>query len=139
LSTELPGILLWAIEGWRRLKARGHFVQPASAEDAIQDLEDLASPIRPFVRECCATLPELRVPIDTLYAAWEMWCRQNGRKVGTKQLFGRDLASAAPRVVRRRSTDFVSFYDGISLTSEAAEALDRFQKTRARTQETDID
>jgi putative DNA primase/helicase len=132
LSQELPGILLWAIDGWTRLQQRGHFVQPTSAADAMQQLEDLASPIRPFVRECCTILPELRVPIDTLYAAWDMWCKQNGRKVGTKQTFGRDLGSAVPQVVRRRGTGFVSFYEGMSLTSETAAALDRFQRTRAR-------
>src|SRR5690606_6087501 len=44
LIEELPGILLWALDGWRRLRERGHFVQPASGEEAIQQLEDLASP-----------------------------------------------------------------------------------------------
>ncbi len=31
LVAELPGILLWAMEGWRRLRERGHFVQPKTA------------------------------------------------------------------------------------------------------------
>ena len=35
LIAELPGILLWAIEGWKRLRERGHFVQPASADDLL--------------------------------------------------------------------------------------------------------
>jgi putative DNA primase/helicase len=30
LLAERPGILLWAIEGWRRLRERGHFLQPES-------------------------------------------------------------------------------------------------------------
>jgi putative DNA primase/helicase len=137
LTTELPGILLWAIAGWIRLNARGHFVQPSSGEDAIQDLEDLASPTRPFVREWCTTLPELRVAVDTLYAAWEMWCKQNGRQVGTKQMFGRDLKTAVPGIRRRRSTDSVPFYEGIALTSTTAEALDRCHRPRGRAEESD--
>ncbi len=32
LRGELPGILLWAIAGWQRLRERGHFVQPKQAE-----------------------------------------------------------------------------------------------------------
>ena len=131
LSTELPGILLWAIEGWTRLWKRGHFTQAASAEDAIQELEDLASPIRPFIRECCTILPELRVSIDTLYAAWEMWSKQNGRRAGTRQMFGRDLVTAVPHIVRRRGTEFASFYEGIDLKLDAAEALSHFQSARA--------
>ena len=139
LGTELPGILIWAMAGWTRLQERGHFLQPGSVQDAIQELEDLASPVRPFVRECCVTRPELRVSIDTLYAAWEMYCKQNGRKVDTKQVFGRNLASATAGVTRRRSTAYMAFYDGIGLTPETAEALDRFQKARARGRDGDGD
>ena len=42
LLLELPGILQWAIKGWQRLKARGHFLQPDSSKEAIEELEDLA-------------------------------------------------------------------------------------------------
>ncbi len=118
---------------------RGPFRQPGSGKYAIQELEDLASPVRAFVRECCITRPELRVSIDVLYAAWEMWCQQNGRKVDTKQVFGRNLASATAGTTRRRSTNFAAFYDGISLTPETAEALDRFRKARGRAREADGD
>ena len=135
LSTDLPGIFLWALDGWDRLHKRGYFVQPASVADAIEDLEDLASPVRPFVRECCAVMPELRVRIDTLYAAWEMWCAQTGRKATTRQLFGRDLSSAVPGIKRRRDTEFNTFYEGLSVTAAAAEALDRFQKGRQRSRD----
>jgi putative DNA primase/helicase len=43
LLRELPGILNWSIDGWRRLNARGHFVRPPSALEAVQQLGDLAS------------------------------------------------------------------------------------------------
>src|SRR5262249_57368894 len=43
LLTELPGILNWAVHGYRRLRQRGYFAQPASARQAIEDLEVLAS------------------------------------------------------------------------------------------------
>ena len=53
LMTELPGILLWAIEGWRRLRERGHFLQPDSGRQMIEEMEDLASPIGAFLKERC--------------------------------------------------------------------------------------
>jgi putative DNA primase/helicase len=139
LSTELCGILHWAIEGWRRLHRRGHFIQPPSGQDAIQDLEDLGSPVRLFIRECCTLRPEFQVGVDVLYAAWGMWTKQNGRNAGTKQMFGRDLASAVQGVVRRRSTSFASFYQGIALTAEASAALAKFQTSRSRVPEADVD
>jgi len=116
LIAELPGILLWAIEGWKRLKARGHFLQPESAMDAIRDLEDLASPVNAFVRERCIVGAGHRAWIDELYKAWQTWCEQDGRTVVThKQTFGRDLGAAVPGILRRRGTGMASFYEGIGL------------------------
>src|ERR1700730_13225183 len=45
LLAELPGILLWAIAGWQRLRDRGHFIQPDAGKELLGDLEDLSSPI----------------------------------------------------------------------------------------------
>ena len=53
LLSERPGILIWAIAGWKRLMARSRFVQPESGLPLLSDLEDLSSPVRPFVRERC--------------------------------------------------------------------------------------
>ncbi len=53
LQTELPSILLWSIEGWRRLRERGRFEQPESGREMFSDLADLSSPIAQFLREQC--------------------------------------------------------------------------------------
>jgi len=116
LLTELPGILNWAIEGWRQLRERGHFVQPASVEDALRDMEDLSSPVGAFVRERCEVGSGLRVWIDDLYASWKEWCEADGRiSVTTKQTFGRDLMAAVPGIVSRQGTNGIRFYQGIAL------------------------
>jgi putative DNA primase/helicase len=119
LAAELPGILLWAIEGLKRLRGRGHFVQPRSVEDAVQEMEDLASPVLPFVRECCDVGVGHRVWTSELYAAWTKWCESEGRShVTTCQTFGRDLAAAVPGVRCRRDRKLGRFYEGISLRRE---------------------
>ncbi|QOJ16785.1 MAG: hypothetical protein HRU76_03940 [Phycisphaeraceae bacterium] len=119
LLVELPGILQWAIEGWKRLRARGRFVQPRSGEDAIRDMEDLASPVGAFIRDRCVVGVGHRVWVDDLYNAWKAWCEADGRNaVSTKQAFGRDLMAAAPGVSRRRGTGMVAFYEGIGLRTE---------------------
>jgi len=116
LTPELPGILLWALQGWVRLHERGRFQQPASSEDAIRDLEDLASPVGAFIRERCQVGPGCRVWTDDLYAAWKAWCEQNGRHmVTTRQTFGRDLAAAVPGLVCRQNRTVGRFYEGIAL------------------------
>lgn len=121
LLEELPGILLWSIEGLKRLRARGRFMQPASGEESIADMEDLGSPVAAFVRDCCTVGTGHRAWIDSLYQAWRGWCEADGRNVvSTKQSFGRDLAAAVPGISRRRGTGMAAFYEGIAIREVGA-------------------
>lgn len=120
LMAELPGILLWAAEGWRRLTARGFFVPPLSSFAATRALEDLGSPIGAFLRDRCCIGAGLGVRVDDLYTAWCDWCQQQGRdRPGTKQTFGRDLAAAVPGVCveqpRTEDGGRVRYYQGVGL------------------------
>jgi putative DNA primase/helicase len=108
LMTELPAILNWSIDGWRRLRDRGYFRQPASSAEAIQGLEDLGSTIGAFLRECCELGPDLSVACDELFQEWQGWCGRQGRDhPGSAQSFGRDLHAAVPglKTVRPRLED----------------------------------
>jgi len=67
---ELPSILNWALNGRDSLAARGHFVQPSSSNEVIQELEDLSSPIRAFLREKCVVGATETVGVNTLYLKW---------------------------------------------------------------------
>lgn len=124
LLPELPGILNWAVEGWRRLEERGHFVMPASSREAAEELEALGSPVLAFIRTCCEIAGGAEVECDTLFAAWRAWCGRHGREhAGTTQTFGRDLRAAVPAiktVQRRRLNDVVRLYEGIRLREATA-------------------
>ena len=103
LVPELPGILLWAIRGWRRLRDRGRFHQPASGAELLAELEDLSSPVKAFVRERCVVGPRESVPVEEVYAEWRRWCESAGKKEpGTSMTFGRDLRAAVPELSDRR-------------------------------------
>ncbi len=119
LRGELPGILLWAVEGWRRLRDRGRFLQPTSAARLVEDMEDLSSPVGAFVRERCRVAPGERVEVCDLYREWCSWCDAHGRKEpGTEETFGRDLRAAEPSIdkSRPRTTEGrLHFYTGIRI------------------------
>jgi putative DNA primase/helicase len=120
LLTELSGILNWALVGYRRLRKRGYFIQPASGREAIADLETLASPIKAFINDDCMVAPGQTVPVELLYQAWRLWCDKVGRKPGTKQIFGRDLRAAVPGLKTTHPRDGDSRerkYEGIGLRS----------------------
>jgi putative DNA primase/helicase len=97
LLAELPGILLWAIAGWHRLRDRGYFVQPDAGKGLVDDLADLASPVGAFVRELCKVAPGCQIERSILFDAWKRWCEGQGREhPGDSATFGRNLRAVVP-------------------------------------------
>ena len=120
LLCELPGVLNWSIAGLRRLRNRGYFLQPPSAAEIVQDLEDLGSPITAFLREECSVGPGHTVEINLLFKAWTEFSKRQGRDhAGTAQTFGRDLRAKLPGLTTTRPRDDqgerLRFYQGIGL------------------------
>lgn len=105
LLAELPGILRWAAEGYRRLRERGRFVQPTSGAESIRELEELGSPVGAFVAEVCELGSAHEVSRADLYRAWCRWCRSLGHDAGTDAAFGRDLRAAVPKLKVARRMD----------------------------------
>ena len=104
LLDELPGILLWALEGRQRLYDRGYFIQPESGGTIIDDLIELSSPITAFVEERCTLGPRERVVMADLYAEWSNWCDVTNRNPGSNTTFGVEFRTAYPQVESKRGT-----------------------------------
>lgn len=101
LLKELPGIVLWALDGLLRLNQRGYFQRPKSADELASDLVDQTSPIRAFADEMCVVSEHAQVDRDDLFKAWKKWCEAQGRDhAGTKVSFGRQLSAAFPGIKR---------------------------------------
>jgi len=121
LKAELPGILNWAIEGYKRLNDRGFFIQPATSDEAIEEMEELASPITAFLRERCEIEPGPQTRVEDVFNAWRSWCSRTGRKEGDIQTFGRNLRAAAPGVTAKQTRAFggvVRVYEGLRLIDD---------------------
>jgi putative DNA primase/helicase len=122
LISELPGILNWALEGWAALKRVGHFEQPASAQQAMQQLEDLSSPIGAFVRERCEIGWTFNANVNDVFSAWLEWCESQHREhTGTVQSFGRDLSAAVAglkTVQKGPRGEQVRVYQGLRLKQQ---------------------
>jgi len=102
LAAELPGILLWAVDGWRRVRATHRITQPEAGRDVALQMTDLSSPIPAFVREWCEIGGDLWVAKDRLFAAFREWHReQMGQEyVGKANIFAQDLYSATDQAVK---------------------------------------
>lgn len=106
LKTELPYILTWALKGLKRLKQRGHFIQPISSAPTIEDLEAATSPVKAFVSERCTLTACGNIAVQDLYDAWRDWCMRSGiSKPGSVQSLGKLLKAAFPELYVSRPQD----------------------------------
>ena len=128
LLTELPGILLWALDGWARLQGQGQFTVPKSSADAVASLERLTSPILAFLHDECIVGEGEEVSVSDLFWSWKCWCEKENRNFpGTKETFCRDILAAVPHVTRVKKRDGnvrSRYYRGIGLVSKEDELDD---------------
>jgi len=127
LTRELPGILHWAIEGWRKLHEAGRLLQPSSGAELVDEMNDLASPIGAFVRQFCIVDQSADVSREEMFKAYQAWCDQEGRKyINDAAGFGRDLRSAVTDLgtcQKRYGTKRVRHYTGVMLNDKGAELV----------------
>ncbi len=116
---ELPGILNWAIRGWKDLRMQGRFATPASSADVAQEILDLASPVSAFIRDVCEIGPGNSVRLRDLVKARQIWSQETGNDYNHEsQTFGRDLRAAIPGIRLKQVREGHKrerFYEGIAL------------------------
>jgi len=93
LIAELPGVLVWAVEGLRRLRERGQFVIPSSSGGALAQYRKESDPVALFVEECLEKSDTGRMIPAEIYTAYGEWIRNNGFKSMSSILFGRRLGA----------------------------------------------
>ncbi|WP_439624223.1 DNA primase family protein [Gemmata sp.] len=124
LLVELPGILLWAADGWTRLRENGQFTMPESATEIRDEAEAVTSPMRCFIRDRLEVTEDESdfVSKTELYSAWVEWCRKSGREnIDHLERFVVRLRAAMPNIQAKRSRDGSTRtrgYTGLRLVSE---------------------
>ena len=103
LEAELPGIFNWAMDGLRRLRDRGRFVEPEQIREATKLYRKESNPVELFVEDRCFT----HAPIDqqafssALYSEYSTWCKDNGFKPHSSKNFRHELERLGHYAVRR--------------------------------------
>jgi putative DNA primase/helicase len=91
---EVPGILNWALDGLKRLRANGmRFTEPASCRAALEAHRRESDPCREFLIEHYAP-DDNGQPLRTaeVYGTYTAWCQENGHKHPlSSQAFGRQV------------------------------------------------
>jgi putative DNA primase/helicase len=80
LEAELPGIANRCLAAYRRLCARGKFIQPRAGLELARKIEAKGNPYAAFMNECIVDDPGGRgVGCDAFFLAFQTWCRDAGR------------------------------------------------------------
>jgi putative DNA primase/helicase len=87
LERELPGIFVWAMEGLRRLRARGHFEEPRQVLEKTAQYRKKSNPIRLFIEDECTTGKNLQAQSSEIYQAYREYCYDHGYKPKSDQRF----------------------------------------------------
>ena len=119
LEAELPGIMLWAIEGWKRLRERGRLREPDSSSELRDEFAEVSSPISSFVEQCCSVGEQWQMPRAELYNAYKSYCNDTGRQhIEDEAGFGRGLRAIVPNLTCKRPRIHgrrIRIYCGISV------------------------
>jgi P4 family phage/plasmid primase-like protien len=103
LMKELPGILLWSIDGLRRLRTQERFTEPAMCRDEVSRCRREANPARVFLEEEVVAEVAASIECQKLYSAYRDWCRLHGFMSTNASVFGHHIARVYPVVKRQRS------------------------------------
>ncbi|UHQ19083.1 phage/plasmid primase, P4 family [Lysobacter sp. KIS68-7] len=87
LKAELPGILAWAVEGWRKYRDGG-FETPEVVTAATNEYRSSSDQIGAFIDECCETADWLTATSHDLYRAYSEWCSDVGEYARSNREFG---------------------------------------------------
>jgi putative DNA primase/helicase len=124
LLLELPGIMLWALEGLDRLRMVGDFVEPDISKAAKTRLIFLSNPIHGFAEERCVISVGALVTKSVLYDAYTAHCHSVGAHPKPLGDFTEQLIELYPTIKsgRRRigNGERVQMYSGIGLNAETA-------------------
>lgn len=84
LRNELPGILVWAIEGAKRLyENNGKFTKIQESEAGIEDYRLSENPINEFIEEKCERDEEGAIPTTEF---WTKYCSWLDRKIDRRSM-----------------------------------------------------
>jgi P4 family phage/plasmid primase-like protien len=100
LATEMPGVMAWALEGLRRVLARGHYIIPDESRAAAEAVKEGSNLVAGFMN-CVTFDPYKMVSIADFTAAVAAWWKEYKGNHGTpsNDSVGKALrALADPRI-----------------------------------------
>lgn len=123
LAAEVEGVLVWMVEGYQRLLARGKFDPSQRTLAAVRDMVAMASPFQGWLAERAVLGDQYWGETDTLYDDYDRWMETNGQSkyVMARNAFARQLKGVTGSDKSRRGGKGEQWYGyrGIGLRRDA--------------------
>lgn len=132
LSSELPGILNWAIEGLRRLGENEGFTDSDHVTDAIQSFLTNTDTVKRFLSEHCIMSCDHTIQSHRLYCYYRRYCDEEGHKPCSSNEFGRRLRHYNDEIERVRGTTGDRNYSYLGIDMRDLESFDNTYKAEHR-------
>ncbi len=121
LLAEKSGILLWAIDGLKRLRQQKVFTHATSVKTLIETYKKENNNVLCFVEECCV-LSSNKLSKSSLYKAYVAFCKDNGFQSQSMINFGKNLRRAFPQIEDYRASKG-RLWSGISFQEHDPEEI----------------
>jgi P4 family phage/plasmid primase-like protien len=104
LKAELPGILMWSVEGRRRLLEQRRFTEPAVSRRVLEEHQSERNSERAFLLKHVTESPGASITSGALYERYKVWCDENGYVAGSDRQFGKEIRRIFSSVTRQRDS-----------------------------------
>lgn len=107
LGGELPAIVNWSLDGFRRLiENKGIFTLPDSSRELMEQLLTESAPLQSFLQDACGFDPRKGVYKQSLYEKYKSWSKDHDSDRGLLSVvdFARELQAAASHISLKRAS-----------------------------------
>ena len=112
-SKELPGILVWAVQGCLEWQRSG-LQTPEEVKVATNSYREEMDSIGAFLGEFCILTPEVRSKASDLYGVYKKWCEAGGEYALSQRGFGLRLTERGLERVKSSG----NFWKGVGIKTE---------------------
>lgn len=101
LAVERDGILMWAIEGLKRIIANGYtFTETDSTRLELQRYKVDSNSVLSFMEECCEVKVDVEAVRDEMFSKYKEYCNNAGLKPVSQANFNKDIEGASDTIER---------------------------------------
>ena len=108
IQSELSGVLVWALDGLKRLQLRGGFdvEMPKAMQVSIDDAKKYTNQVLAWCEEVSVTVTsEFVTWKDDVYRDYELWCSRNGARAFSSNAFWHEMNQIMPVKAKRDRYD----------------------------------